>query len=114
MEAILREQLSELLLKIFPSVVVQNILEKLTNLYRREHLEHKEKLYKSIKWLVPDLIFDSNIAVFEHMQLFKQVSGNVKIKLKVHHLMLLTRSQANTQKKIRDEYLEKLNEQSFD
>ena len=96
------------LLKIFPSVVVQNILEKLN------YLDHKEKLYKSIKWLVPDLVLDSNIAVFEHMQLFKQVSGNVKIKLKVHHLMLLTRSQAYTQKKIRDEYLEKLNEQSFD
>jgi hypothetical protein len=48
------------------------------------------------------------------MQLFKQVSGNVKIKLKVHHLMLLTRSQAYTQKNIRDEYLEKLNEQSFE
>ena len=114
MEAILPELLSELLLKIFPSVVVQNILEKLTNLYRREHLEHKAKLYKSIKWLVPDLIFDSNIAVFEHMQLFKQVSGNVKIKLKVHHLMLLTQKQANTQKNIRDEYLEILNGQSFE
>ena len=99
------------LLKIFPSVIVENILEKLTNLYR---CEHKAKLYKSIKWLVPDLIFDSNIAVFEHMQLFKQVSGNVKIKLKVHHLMLLTRSQAYTQKNIRDEYLEKFNEQSFE
>ena len=102
------------LLKIFPSVIVENILEKLNNLYRLEHLEHKEKLYKSIKWLVPDLILDSNIAVFEHMQLFKQVSGNVKIMVKANHLVLLTRRQAYTQKKIRDEYLEKLNEQSFD
>ena len=103
-----------ILLELFPSVIVENILEKLNNLYRLEHLEHKEKLYKSIKWLVPDLIFDSNIAVFEHMQLFKQVSGNVKIKLKVHHLMLLTQKQANTQKNIRDEYLEILNGQSFE
>ena len=110
MEAIL----PELLLRVFPSVIVKNILEQLANLYRREHLEHKEKLYKSIKWLVPDLVLDSNIAVFEHMQLFKQVSGNVNIKLKVHNLMLLTRRQAYTQKNIRDEYLEILNGQSFE
>lgn len=100
-----------ILLEIFPSVIVENILEKLNDLYRREH---KAKLHKTIKWLAPDLILDSNIFVFEHMQIFKQVSGNVKIKLKAHHLMLLTRNQAYTQKNIRDEYLEKLNEQSFE
>jgi hypothetical protein len=99
------------LLEIFPVVVVENILEKLTTIYRNEH---KLKLYKSIKCLTPDTILDSCLSVFEYMSIFPQVSGNVKIRLRVHNIVLLSRKQVYMQQKIRDEYLEKLYEDHFE
>jgi hypothetical protein len=99
------------LLKIFPDLVVDIILEKLSKLYRDEH---KTKLYKSIGMLTPDNIYDSNYSVYEYMQYFKQVTGRVLIvRLKMTHMCLLTEQQAITQKNIREESTDKLYEQSF-